>query len=88
MTVWSDFQKSKTKKFKRGEKMKIYACLYHGEYTNEEGVTEKYTDKIVAVVKDDDEVDITSVPDFMIWTVSKKEFEERATDRVELWGEE
>ena len=65
--------------------MKIFACLYHDEYTDENGVTEKYTDKIVAVVKGD-EVKITSIPDFMTWTVDKKEFEERTTDRVELWG--
>ena len=67
-------------------KAKIYACLYHDTYTDENGKQISYTDKVIAVVEGR-KVHFSSVPDFMTFTTTKKEFEQRTTDLTEIFLE-
>lgn len=65
--------------------MKILAGILHDTYTDEYGKEIAYTDKVVGALKGKT-FKCISVPDFMSFDMSKKDFFEKVTDIQELWS--
>lgn len=63
--------------------MKVYCGILHDSYPDENGKEIKYTDKIIAV-KRKGSYACVSVPDFMTFDISPKDFKEKVTDVKEI----
>ena len=65
--------------------MEIFAGILHDTYPDENGKEVAYTDKVIAVKKGK-VYKCVSIPDFMNFEMSKKEFLEKVTDIQKLWS--
>jgi len=65
--------------------MKILAGILHDTYTDENGKEIAYTDNVVGALKGKT-FECVSVPDFMSFNMSKKDFFAKVTDIQELWS--
>lgn len=65
--------------------MKILAGILHDTYTDENGKEFAYTDKVVGALKGKT-FKCISIPDFMSFDMSKKDFFAKVTDIQEIWS--
>lgn len=65
--------------------MLILAGILHDTYPDENGNEVPYTDKVVCVLKGR-KFEIVSIPDFMTFEMSKKDFYAKVTDIQEIWS--
>ena len=64
--------------------MKILAGILYDTYSDENGKEVPYEDKVIGVLKGN-KVNIVTIPDFMNYEMSKKDFFEKVTDIQEIW---
>ena len=65
--------------------MLILAGILHDSYPDENGKEVAYTDKVVGVLKGN-KVNVVSIPDFMTFEMSKKDFYAKVTNIQEIWS--
>lgn len=65
--------------------MKVYAGILNDTYTDENGKEVPYKDKVVGASKGNS-FKVVSIPDFMVYEMTKKDFFAKVTDIQELWS--
>ena len=65
--------------------MNILAGILNDSYPDENGKEVPYTDKVVGVLKGKT-FKCVSIPDFMTFEMSKKDFYAKVTDIQEIWS--
>ena len=63
----------------------VLAGILHDTFTDENGKEVPYTDKVVGTLKGR-VFKVVSIPDFMTFEMSKKDFFAKVTDIQEIWS--